>query len=155
MPGRCKSGGSSRKTIEANGLGRRVTIYQSDCFDAIPAQECWDLVVGNPPHSGTGNEIKAWGGNTLIYMDPGWNPHRRFWAGIQSFLNPHGVVLLQENSDLSKVCDFAEMIEANGMRISYVSELGAPFTTIAIYYIGAVRTEDAAALRGIGVSRYW
>jgi hypothetical protein len=51
---------------------------------------------------------------------------------------------------LSKVSDFAEMIEGNGMRICYVSDLGAPFTD-RYYYIGASRAEDAPSLRGIGL----
>lgn len=39
-----------RKTIRERGLENRVTVYESDNLDAIPADERWDLVVSNPPH---------------------------------------------------------------------------------------------------------
>jgi hypothetical protein len=38
-----------RRTIADNGLGGRVTVYHSDNLSAIPIEEWWDLVVGNPP----------------------------------------------------------------------------------------------------------
>jgi methylase of polypeptide subunit release factors len=135
-----------RRTIQANNLFDRVTVYQSDGLDSIPDRERWDLVVGNPPHSGTDKEF-PWGPKH-IYMDVGWKIHRRFWASIRKFLNPQGIVLIQENSNLSMVSDFAQMIEGNAMRICYVAYLPPPHSTI--YYIGVSRSEDAAELRGLG-----
>jgi len=129
-----------RRTVEANGLNDRVTIYHSDCLDSIPPQERWDLVVGNPPHSGTDTEL-PWG-DKLIYMDVGWRLHLRFWRRIHEFVSPGGVVLVQENAALSQVGDFADMVEDNRMRICYVAHVG-PLANVPIYYIGAVRAEDA------------
>jgi predicted RNA methylase len=135
-----------RKTVEMNGLGDRLTVYHSDCLDSIPGEERerWDLVVGNPPHSGTDREL-PWG-NKIIYMDVNWVLHDRFWRTVHKFLAPLGLVLVQENSDLSTVSDFADMIEKHGMRICHVSDLMPPFTNL--YYIGATRVEDMPSLRG-------
>jgi methylase of polypeptide subunit release factors len=140
-----------RKTIEANGLHDRVTLYESDCLDAIPDGERWDLVVGNPPHSGTAQIIDGWSPNTLTYMDPDWSLHRRFYRDVGKHLNPGGVVLIQENNQLSKVGDFAPMIETNGLRIVYVSAPPPPFINEPIYYIGSVRAEEWSAGIGIGI----
>ena len=41
---------SIRETIRINKLEEKVTVYQSDGLDDIPADERWDLVVSNPPH---------------------------------------------------------------------------------------------------------
>ena len=41
------------ETIRRNGLEGRVDVYVSDGLAAIPASERWNLVVGNPPHSGS------------------------------------------------------------------------------------------------------
>ena len=133
-----------RRTIDANGLSDRVRLYHSDCLDGIPSTERWDLVVGNPPHSGT-DRLLPWG-PTAIYKDAGWTLHDRFWRSVPSFLNPRAAVLIQEKSDLSKVSDFAGMIESNGLRIIHVSDAGA--VNPSIYYIGAIRQEDAGSLRG-------
>jgi methylase of polypeptide subunit release factors len=132
------------RTVAENGLSDRVRLYHSDCLDDIPSGERWDLVVGNPPHSGT-TELLPWG-PTRIYMDAGWTLHERFWRRVPDFLNPHAAVLLQENSDLSRVSDFAGMIESNGLRIVHVSDVP---DHPCIYYIGAVRQEEAASLRGL------
>ena len=133
-----------RRTIDVNGLSNRVRLYHSDCLDGIPSTERWDLVVGNPPHSGT-DRLLPWG-PSAIYKDAGWTLHDRFWRSVPGFLNPRAAVLIQENSDLSKVSDFAGMIEGNGLRIVHVSDAGP--ANPDIYYIGAVRQEDAGALRG-------
>lgn len=144
-----------RYTVKKNNLGDRVSVYHSDNLDGIPKSEKWDLVVSNPPHSGTNRIIREWGNNPLIYMDNEWQLHRRFWRRVKQNLNPSGVVLIQENSNLSRVSDFSRMIENNGMRIAFVGDLGPPYSEVAIYYIGAVREEDASTMRGIGLAQQW
>lgn len=125
-----------QKTIAANNLQGRVSIYQSDCLDAIPASEKWDLVVSNPPHSPLKQRFVDWNPNTLIYKDVGWELHKRFYRDVRPHLNPDALLLIQENSVLSKVGDFAPMIEENGLRITHVSKL--PDKEHPIYYIGSV-----------------
>jgi methylase of polypeptide subunit release factors len=134
-----------RRTVEANNLADRVSVHHSDCFDSIPSHEKWDLVVGNPPHAGT-DEDRPWGA-AILYKDVDWAIHRKFWSGVHKFLNRNAIVLVQEACEVSSVSVFAPMIEKNGMRIVYVADSGPPFNE-GLYYIGAVRMEDALDLRG-------
>ena len=72
-----------RRTIADNGLGGRVTVYHSDNLMAIPIEERWDLVVGNPPFFDNGAfHLRA--------HDRGWRLHREFFATIGRFLRPGG-----------------------------------------------------------------
>ena len=121
---------AARMTAEFNGISDRVSIYLSDAIDNIPPTEKWDLVVGNPPH------FKKWTATRKLRLeDLDWNIHRRFYARVKTFLNPGGIVLLQENSHGSSVEDFAPMIEEAGGRI--IQTLPGPDTGAegSMYYI--------------------
>jgi hypothetical protein len=106
-----------RLTIVRNGLERRVSVYHSDCFARIPQHERWDLVVGNPPHSGSAAPIARIQRPLHVYQDVGWELHRRFYRRVADFLAPGGEVLVQENALFSTVDTFRPMIEAGGLRI--------------------------------------
>jgi hypothetical protein len=88
-----------------------VSVYQSDVFAAIPASEQWDLVVSNPPHFDAA-QTGPWG---LRAFDPGWQIHRRFYAGVRSHLKPHGQCLLLENYHGSTEATFAPMLNGAGL----------------------------------------
>jgi methylase of polypeptide subunit release factors len=103
-----------RNTIERNGLQDRVDVYLSDGLQEIPTSESWDLVVGNPPHSGTDEQL-AWAPE-LIYMDVDWKVHRDFYANVGQFLSQDSQVIIQENKDRSSVEDFEHMMEEGGLR---------------------------------------
>jgi len=103
---------AARTTAEFNGLTGRVSIYQSDGLDQIPASEKWDLVVSNPPH------FVEWEGNTKVLSDDlSWQLHKKFYSQVKLFLNPGGSVFMQENALGSSVDDFAPMIRESGGRI--------------------------------------
>ena len=129
-----KAVAACRQTIDHNRLADRVSLYLSDGLSQIPAAEKWDLVVGNPPHSKT-DQVFDWG-PTLIYQDIGWALHRAFYRDVGKFLAPGGTVLIQENGDLSRVEDFADMIAAGGLTLvaSWPSVRAKPF-----YYVQAVK----------------
>jgi methylase of polypeptide subunit release factors len=81
-----------RRTIARNALADRVTVYQSDNLERIPAAERWDLVVANLPHfvdAGVGD---------LRTHDPDWSIHRGFFTTVARFLKPGGIIILQENN---------------------------------------------------------
>jgi methylase of polypeptide subunit release factors len=119
-----------RETVRRNGLADRVAVYQSDCFDAIPLAEQWDLAIGNPPHSGT-DAVLPWG-QSCIYMDAGWALHRRFYRDVARFLSPGASVLIQENADLSTPDTFRPMIAAGGLR--FADSFSCPIDP-HIYYV--------------------
>lgn len=126
-----------RRTIAANSLEDRVSVYRSDNLDNIPETERWDLVVGNPPHF-------DW---TQIgerrFADTGWNIHRRFFNSVARFLKPGGVILLQENNHGSTVETFRPMIEAAGFSIIMAHNCEPRITPYTrYYYLGIMRTNE-------------
>jgi methylase of polypeptide subunit release factors len=126
-----------RRTVRENGLGDRVSVYQSDNLKDIPPSERWDLVVSNPPHfvDERFEDIRA--------CDRDWSVHRQFFATVDKFLKPGGVVVLQENNRGSTVDTFRDMIERSGLTILFV-EGCAPTRTPddRFYYIGMGRRGD-------------
>jgi methylase of polypeptide subunit release factors len=105
------------ETIRNNGLDGRVAVYLSDGLDTIPAAERWDLVVGNPPHSGSDevrSEIKR---PTVIYQDVGWKLHERFYDSVGEHLAPGAQIVIQENRRFSAVDTFRPMLERNHLRL--------------------------------------
>ena len=120
------------RTIRENDLGDRVTVYRSDCLDDIPRDERWDLVVGNPPHSGLDIELPNWG-NAIIYKDIGWDLHRRFYSTIGRHLADDAKIILQENYFCSTPETFAGMIAEAGLQTHSVGMYppGAQF----VYYL--------------------
>lgn len=101
-----------RTTIRENHLEDRVTVYQSDCLDQIPANERWDLIVSNPPHwDGTEESYKE----AIRLVDPGWIIHKRFYRDIRKFMNPNASIIFQESAHATKASDFEPMIKENGL----------------------------------------
>jgi len=129
-----------KETIRLNGLEEHVSVYLSDNLDAVAAHEAWDLVVGNPPHSGA-NQILPWG-ERLIYMDEGWRIHRGFYRNVAKFLKPAAQIVIQENATVSTQETFQTMIEEGGLTIvdveTCVSDPG-------YYYIRSIRKKASSS----------
>ncbi|HUA28984.1 MAG TPA: methyltransferase [Streptosporangiaceae bacterium] len=105
----------ARSTVARNGLGDRVAVHLSDCLDAIPECERWNLVVGNPPHLGENRTIPEIRRPELIYVDADWRLHRRFYGGVRARLAPGADVVIQENGEWSSPDDFRSMIDDGGL----------------------------------------
>ncbi|MGZ8402864.1 MAG: methyltransferase [Rhodoplanes sp.] len=137
-----------RRTVEANRLSDRVSVYQSDNLKDIPASERWDLVVSNPPHFAgdyiLGERMDEYRGDRRAH-DPDWRIHREFFATVAPFLSTGGVIILQENNAGSTAETFRGMVEEAGLEILFVQG-AAPQRTAdgRIYYIGIKRAGDAA-----------
>lgn len=126
-----------RRTIADNGLSDRVTVYRSDNLSAIPAQEQWDLVVGNPP-------FFDHGAFHLRAHDRDWALHREFFSTIAPFLRPGAVIVLQEDNLGSTAETFRKMIEGAGLTIVFVEGCQPVRTLVSrIYCIGIMRQGDA------------
>lgn len=128
-----------RRTIGANGLKDRVSVYRSDNLDNIPETERWDLIVGNPPHF-------DW---TQVgerrFADSGWNIHRRFFNTVGRFLKRGGVVLIQENNHGSTVETFRQMIEDAGFSIVLAHNCEPKITPYSrYYYLGIMRRDETS-----------
>src|SRR6185436_17293919 len=112
-----------RKTIAENKLEGRVTVYESDCLEQIPASEKWDLVVSNPPHfDGDSDDYKA----SIRLIDPGFEIHKKFYRDVKKFLNPGASVIIQENGSGTHFEDFEPMIRENGLKLVDVFQHDKP-----------------------------
>jgi len=128
-----------RRTIADNKLANRVSVYCSDNLDNIPSSERWDLVVGNPPHF----DSRPFGSEKR-FADLGWNTHRRFFQSIDRFLNPGGVILIQECNCGSTVETFRTMIGDAGLSIVLTHGCEPRLTPYnRIYYLGIMRQGEA------------
>jgi methylase of polypeptide subunit release factors len=116
-----------RRTIADNDLAATVRVCESDCLADVPEDWRWDLVVGNPPHSGTDTVYADIEKPFMIYMDPGWEIHRRFYSAVAKHLRPGADVIIQENGEFSQPEDFAEMLDAGGLELVRVDDAGRGF----------------------------
>lgn len=123
------------RTIAANRLADRVSLYHSDNLTSIPASEQWDLVVGNPPFY---NEAEPW---CIRSHDKDWHIHRRFFTEVGRFLKPGGLILLQEANDASTPEEFRGLIEDAGLTIVLVQN-NRP-GELSHYFLGIVRRGEA------------
>lgn len=115
---------AARRTVERNGLSNRVRVHHAGDLDNLPDGLVWDLVVGNPPHAPNHTAIPGYDMPTLIYLDPDWAAHRRFYRAVRRRLCPGGSVLVQENSAFSQPGHFIGMIEESGLHVDGVHDAG-------------------------------
>ena len=101
-----------KDTVKNNNLQDRVAVYQSDCLDAIPATEQWDLIVGNPPWVLDSKNTKE-----ITVCDPDSRVHKKFFQDIRKHLRPQGTILLIESTWYTTVDSFKDMIEGNGLKL--------------------------------------
>jgi predicted RNA methylase len=128
---------SCKRTVRANKLSDRVSVYQSDNLKNIPRSEKWDLVISNPPHF-----VDQYEGDLRAH-DPNWRIHRDFFAAIGDFLTAGGVIVLQENNRGSTVETFRQMIEQSGLKIVFTQGDSPTLTNDSVfYYIGIMRRGD-------------
>ena len=95
------------KTIDHNLLQNKVRFIRSDGLDVDNASSLSDidLIVSNPPH------IDVLDPNTppipykdhpIIYADPGFSIHRKFFASAPRVLTGSGEILFIENAHFSE-----------------------------------------------------
>jgi hypothetical protein len=130
----------ARETVRRNRLENRVTIYEADCTNGIPATERWDLVVGNPPHYGGESKLLL-GMHEIIYQDPSWRIHRRFLSEAGRYLVEGASVILQENYNFSRQSTFADLAKECGFHVRSSSPIPAHSE---IYYLWLARSEAEA-----------
>jgi SAM-dependent methyltransferase len=108
---------AARLTAQLNNIEDRVTIYEADGISSIDPAEKWDVVVGNPPHLPTIEKAHSY-----LLHDVGWELHREFYRQVKRFLNPGGIVVMQENRIGSTAEMFRPMIEKGGGKLLRVMQ---------------------------------
>jgi tRNA1(Val) A37 N6-methylase TrmN6 len=125
---------SCRNTVKINKIEDLVTVYESNNLRGIPHTEKWSLVVSNPPHF-----IDQYEGEIRAH-DPDWQIHREFFQTVGDFLEPGGVIVLQENNAGSTVESFRQMIEDANLQIVSVDGASPQLTPESrFYYVGIMR----------------
>lgn len=71
-------------TVEENKLQDRVRVYQSDCLEAISADERWDFVVANPPWWLTNKKSPAGAGSCATRTGVCTGNSSRTWESTSS-----------------------------------------------------------------------
>lgn len=108
----------ARRTAVENGVADRVATYVADALDGIASEERWDLVVGNPPHflpeQPPAQLPHGLDTTSIIYFDPDWEVHRKFYLRVREFMRPGGLVVMLEDGTGSTAEDFLEMIRDGG-----------------------------------------
>ncbi len=85
------------RTRDTNNLN--ITFYRSDNFQTIPADERFDLVIGNPPsYCGLNPEHPLFAArhNDPRPHDPDWATHQEFYATVRPYLNPGAELFISE-----------------------------------------------------------
>ena len=95
----------------ANNIGDRVTGYTTDRISNVPANEKFDLVVANPPHSSTSAHIGDTTVNTTLRMivDEDYEAHQEFYANIRNYLTPDADVYITSGSNMDYFVKWAAL----------------------------------------------
>ena len=110
------------ESAKLNGWEDRVTYYLLEDIALLPDHEQFDLIVGNPPHFGSFEQLEVPDpeNRDRLCTDLDWNSHRNFFTHIKNHLTPDGVILLNEHMDWSSADDFKEMIDDSGLELTDV-----------------------------------
>jgi len=112
---------SANFTAESNQCKDQVTTYVLDDLSLLPAEEKFDLVVGNPPHFVNKKSLSHVSDNQIrCAVDQDWKTHQNFFKHIGNHLLPGGIILLQENMYGSTADTFAPYVNEAGMSITNV-----------------------------------
>lgn len=89
----------ARANVEAHGLGKRITLIQSDGFDALEGK--YDLIVSNPPYVPEGSyenlpqEYRHEPGGGLRAGPQGLDLIERIIRDAPRFLSEHGLLVVE------------------------------------------------------------
>lgn len=90
-----------RRNVARHALQGRITLWQSDLFDALPADTRYDLILCNPPYVNAASmaalppEFRAEPALALAGGVDGMDLVRRIVTSAASYLAPHGALVLE------------------------------------------------------------
>jgi ribosomal protein L3 glutamine methyltransferase len=91
----------ARRNVDDYQMQERITLLQSDLYDALPAQRRYDLIVSNPPYVNAASmsqlppEYLREPQMALAGGADGMDLVRRIVDGARSRLNPQGVLVVE------------------------------------------------------------
>jgi release factor glutamine methyltransferase len=85
---------NTRLNAERHGVAGTVTTCQSDLFDALDADDRFDLIYWNSNFASAPRDYVPEDDLAQAFFDPGYDTHRRFLAQAPAYLARHGRLLL-------------------------------------------------------------
>lgn len=138
---------TARQIAKDNNISDKVKTYVATSPNFLPANEKFDLIVGNPPfYKNLNNDkkivnnfVNRWDDNQRrIGEDKDWATHIDFFKCIKNYLSDDGLIILVEAKEASTVDTFKPMIDQGGLKIidSYPS-----YDNLGIYAIEITHNE--------------
>lgn len=117
-----------------------VKIYHSNNTDCL--DECYNLIVGNPPHFVEPNEVYATNASDRLAVDVNWEIHKQFFNDAERILSADGIILLLENNKGSSANIFEDLIKNTNLKINRIIPAAKKSNQrMGIYYIEIIRKD--------------
>jgi methylase of polypeptide subunit release factors len=105
----------AQENAKDNNIVDNVSIRVCDKIASLPITDKFDLVVGNPPHSPTVNNItnipdiqEEYDAVVRITVDEDWELHKEFFKNITKYLNPNADLYITETLETNIDVDWAK-----------------------------------------------
>lgn len=85
---------NTRRNVERHGVADRVVVHQSDLFDALSADERFDVIYWNSNFVEAPQEFVNASDLHHAFFDPGYETHRRYLLQAPYHLSERGRLLL-------------------------------------------------------------
>jgi len=121
---------SIRQSIAHNPALAGGRVWLSEGMDNIPPMECFDLIVGNPPHHA---EKPLASPDHLPGADPDWVAHHQFFAKAHLYLKPGGRIVFIESAFSSSFDEVYRPLTAHFPQ--YSEPIIVPLHNNMAYYI--------------------
>ena len=109
----------AERNRDAEGLGERVELRRGSLFEPIRADECFDVIVSNPPYvsevdeASLEPEVRDWEPREALFAGPdGLDVIRRMIGEAREFLKDGGLLALEVGADQPR--RVAEMLRETG-----------------------------------------
>ena len=115
--------GVERTIDELGELGNKVSLVIRSDLQTLDLKEKFDVIVGNPPHVDVLDPatpaLPFSDDPPILYSDPGWQIHRRFFSCLPIILKRSGEFVLIENGYYTSLETFKDMPEASEVLLTH------------------------------------
>lgn len=124
---------NARRNAKRHEVTDRMRVLQSDMFDALEPEACFDLIFWNSNFVAVDVSEIPTTDLDRAFFDPGYAAHRRFLAAAHKHLAPGGILLLGF-TDLGDTAQLSELAKENGWEPSLIRGVHCNTDTGRIHY---------------------